>query len=139
MLADEITSDLRHIRDRAILEARAGRSPVTRSLEAKGIDSTLKLYEALKKKGFPGFYVSEAQINMVGYKFMNELKTREAIEVLKINTELYPESSNVYDSLGEACMNNGDRERAITNYKKSLELNPKNENATEMLKKLELK
>jgi len=50
--------------------------------------------------------------------------------------EVYPQSNNVYDSLAEAYMVNGDRELAIKNYEKSLELNPKNSNAVEMLKKL---
>ena len=42
-----------------------------------------------------------------------------------------------YDSLGEAYMENGDKELAIQNYKKSIELNPANQNAVEMLKRLE--
>ena len=50
---------------------------------------------------------------------------------------MFPDSSNVYDSLGEAYMKNGDKEPAIANYKKSLELNPKNENGAAMLKKLQ--
>jgi predicted negative regulator of RcsB-dependent stress response len=42
----------------------------------------------------------------------------------------------VYDSLGEAYMKKGDKEKAIENYQKSLGLNPNNTNAREMLKKL---
>ena len=53
-----------------------------------------------------------------------------------MNVKLYPKSSNVYDSLGEAYMKNGDKELAIENYKKSLELAPNNENAKQMLIKL---
>ncbi len=64
-------------------------------------------------------------------------KTKEAVEVFKLNVEVYPKASNPYDSLGEAYMNLNERELAITNYKKSLELDPKNTNAVEMLKKLE--
>jgi tetratricopeptide (TPR) repeat protein len=61
----------------------------------------------------------------------------EAIEIFKFNVELFPESSNVYDSLGEAFMKSGDNKNAIKNYQKSLELNPDNNNAKEMLKNLE--
>jgi len=64
----------------------------------------------------------------------NELE--KAIAIFKLNTEFYPESGNCYDSLGEAFMNSGDIKQAIINYKKSLELNPNNQNATIMLKKL---
>jgi cytochrome c-type biogenesis protein CcmH/NrfG len=42
----------------------------------------------------------------------------------------------VYDSLGEAYMKAGEKELAIQNYEKSLQLDPKNMNAVEMLKKL---
>jgi len=78
----------------------------------------------------------ENNINEVGYKLLEQNKINDAIDIFKKNVELYPESSNVYDSLGEAYMKNGDKELAIENYKKSLELNPKNENAKEMLNKL---
>jgi len=63
-------------------------------------------------------------------------KVKEAIEIFKLNVEAYPQSSNVYDSLGEAYMVNGDKELAIKNYSKSVELNPKNTAAVEALKKL---
>ena len=52
------------------------------------------------------------------------------------NVQEYPQSSNVYDSLGEAYMKVGQKDLAIQNYEKSLQLNPKNNNAVEQLKKL---
>jgi Flp pilus assembly protein TadD len=67
---------------------------------------------------------------------MRQNKLPEAIAIFKINVEFYPASWNVYDSLGEAYMNNGEKELAITNYRKSLELNPANSNGAEILKKL---
>ena len=66
-------------------------------------------------------------------------KISEAIEVFKLNAEVFPQSSNVYDSLGEGYMKNDDKQKAILNYNKSLELNPENNNAVEMLKQLEEK
>jgi Flp pilus assembly protein TadD len=62
---------------------------------------------------------------------------KEAIEVFRLNVELFPDSWNVYDSLGEAYMNKGDTKLAIDNYKKSVELNPNNTAGIEALKKLE--
>ena len=59
------------------------------------------------------------------------------MELLKFKVIAYPESANTYDSLGEAYMVNGDKELAIQNYKKSLELNPENQNAVDKLKQLE--
>jgi cytochrome c-type biogenesis protein CcmH/NrfG len=53
-----------------------------------------------------------------------------------LNAESYPQSANVYDSMGEAYMIKGNKEEALTNYEKSLKLNPKNKNAEENIKKL---
>jgi cytochrome c-type biogenesis protein CcmH/NrfG len=53
-----------------------------------------------------------------------------------LNVALYPRSWNVYDSLGEAYMNHGEKELAIQNYEKSLQLNPQNEKGAATLQKL---
>ena len=66
------------------------------------------------------------EMNRLGYKFLGEEKVLEAIEVFKINVKEFPESWNVYDSLGEAYMVNGNTELSIKNYQKSVELNPNN-------------
>ena len=60
----------------------------------------------------------------------------EAIEILKLNVEAYPDSANAYDSLGEAYFVSGNTPQAIQNYAKSLSLDPANTNAAMMLKKL---
>ena len=73
----------------------------------------------------------------MGYSLLRDGRVAEAIAVFKVNVELYPQSSNVYDSLGEAHLANGDKELAATNYKKSLELDPHNQNAANMLRKLQ--
>ena len=73
---------------------------------------------------------------MLGDELMGQKKLDLAVEVFKLNVEEYPDSSNVYGSLGEAYMNRGDRELAIKNYQKSLELNPKNFGAAAALAKL---
>ena len=44
-----------------------------------------------------------------------------------VNVKLYPEAWNTYDSLGEAYAIKGNKELAIKNYEKSMELNPNNE------------
>jgi cytochrome c-type biogenesis protein CcmH/NrfG len=59
-----------------------------------------------------------------------------AIAVFNLNAEEFPESANVWDSLAEAYMKSGDMKLAEKDYEKSLALNPKNENAKDMLKKI---
>jgi cytochrome c-type biogenesis protein CcmH/NrfG len=48
----------------------------------------------------------------------------------------YPESANTYDSLGEAYMTNGEKELAVQNYKRLLDLDPNNQNAKNMIEKM---
>lgn len=79
----------------------------------------------------------ESQINGFGYELMGVKMTDIALQMFQLNVELFPESSNVYDSLGEAYMNTGENELAIKNYKKSLELDPDNANAAEMIRRIE--
>jgi tetratricopeptide (TPR) repeat protein len=100
----------------------------------KGIESALQSYRTLKQSS--DYYVSESQLNALGYRLLSAKKVREAIEILKLNAETYPQSANVYDSLGEAYMINGDKESSIRNYQRAVELNPQNTNAMGMLKKL---
>ena len=78
----------------------------------------------------------ERSLNSAGYTLMADGKLKEAIELFKMNVQLYPQSWNVYDSLGEAYANAGETALAIQNYEKSLQLNPKNEAGTAALAKL---
>ena len=81
--------------------------------------------------------ISEDSINSTGYRLLSQKKLADAILIFQLNVELYPKSPNVYDSLGEAYSANNEKELAIQSYQKSLDLNPKNQNATERLKKLQ--
>ena len=106
-------------------------------LLAGKITEALERYRAIKKEKPDNASVSESRLNNLGYVLMRQKKLPEAIALFKLNVEFYPKAWNTYDSLGEAYMTNGDKELAIANYKKSLELNPQNSGGREMLKKLE--
>jgi CubicO group peptidase (beta-lactamase class C family) len=106
-------------------------------LMAGKLDEAIAGYKKVKKERPNANVVAEERLNNLGYGFLQQKKLSEALAVFKVNVDLYPQSSNVYDSLGEAYMVNGNKELAIVNYKKSLELNPQNTNAVNMLKKLE--
>ena len=105
-----------------------------RQIAEKGTDSAISLYRTLRLSN--DFYATENMLNGLGYRLLNLKQIKEAIEIFKLNVEAYPQSANVYDSLGEAYMLNGDKGKAIMNYQKSVELNPHNANAVEQLKKL---
>ena len=82
--------------------------------------------------------MDETGINLLGYRLLGEKKQLIALSIFKFNTEKYTNSANAYDSLAEAYLNSGNKELAIKNYEKSLELNPQNTNAVEQLKKLNI-
>ena len=76
---------------------------------------------------------------MPSYMALSQLgqgKKEVALEVFKLNTESYPSSFNVWDSLAETYMLLGNKKQAITHYEKSLELNTNNTNASKQLVEL---
>ena len=77
--------------------------------------------------------ISQWGINKFGYNLMNRDKNMEALKIFKLNTELYSNGFNTYDSYGECLLKVGDTVNAINAYRKSLELNPDNTNAKKMI------
>jgi tetratricopeptide (TPR) repeat protein len=80
---------------------------------------------------------AEVHLNGLGYELLGAGRVAEAVEIFKLNVAAYPAEFNTYDSLAEAYAASGQKELAILNYKKSLELNPQNTNAADALKRLE--
>jgi CubicO group peptidase (beta-lactamase class C family) len=109
--------------------------PVDFLLESN-FEGAMNAYSALMKQNLNDPAINEDNLDRLGYNFLNRNKTKLAQDVFKVNMTLYPESFNVYDSYAEACMEMGEIELAILNYNKSLSMNPKNNNAKEMLKEL---
>ena len=106
------------------------------TIASSGIDEAVKQYHDLKAAAPATYNFDEEELNGLGYRLIRTKKYKEAIRIFELNVEAYPRSSNVYDSLGEAYMDDGNKAPAITNYQKSLELNAKNRNAVVMLQKL---
>lgn len=105
-----------------------------KTIGEKDVASAIKQYRELKAGATAKQYdFAETELNVLGYRLLQLKKVAEAIEIFKLNVEAYPQAANAYDSLGEAYMVHGDKDLAIANYKKSLELNPKNTNATAQL------
>lgn len=77
--------------------------------------------------------ISETGINRFGYELMAQENYEDALKIFELNTDLYPQGFNTYDSYGECLLILGRKEEAITAYSKSLELNPENGNAKNVL------
>jgi hypothetical protein len=127
----------------AKIETLANQTPIAevmlKAITEKDVASAIQQYRELKLTQPDAYDFREEGLNSLGNQLLKMKKNKEAIEVFKLNVEVYPQSPKVYDSLAEAYIINGDKELAIKNYEKSLELNPKNTNAAEMLKKLRIK
>jgi tetratricopeptide (TPR) repeat protein len=85
----------------------------------------------------PSFFFIEAELNAYGYSFLQQAQPAKAIRMFRINVELYPESWNAYDSLGEALLQAGDTDEAVAMYEKSLALNPENTSGKEVLARIQ--
>lgn len=107
-------------------------------IKEKGLTDALVAYKGLKDRKTE-YYLREEEMNQLGYTLLQGGKVREAIEVFKLNVEAFPRSWNVYDSLGEGYMTDGQTAPAIKNYERSIELNPGNTGGIEALKKLKMK
>jgi D-alanyl-D-alanine-carboxypeptidase/D-alanyl-D-alanine-endopeptidase len=133
--ADDIGMRLLNSKAKLIEVKKSAVAEIKKALESQGTSAALKVYDELKKDKAT-YEFNEDAINTLGYTYMGEGKMTEAIAVLKINVDEFPKSFNAYDSYAEALMKDGQKEAAIANFKKSLELNPKNTNAVEMLTKM---
>jgi tetratricopeptide (TPR) repeat protein len=106
------------------------------TLDKKGMAAAIDQCRSLWKSAKEEYDFSETGLNRFGYQLLDRKDKSPAIALFKFIVELYPDSANAYDSLGEAYMADGDKKLAIENYEKSLQLNPANANAVEMLKRL---
>ncbi len=105
-------------------------------IDTEGIDNIESHYKELKQHEANEYNFSENQLNELGYYYLNNDNVNNALIIFKINVDVFPKSSNVYDSYGEALLKHGDKENAIKNYLKSVNLNPANEGGINVLKNL---
>lgn len=109
---------------------------LSETIAAGGIDQAIRQYHQLKKASPATYNFNEDQLNSLGYDLIRARKFDLGIRIFQLNIEAYPQSANVYDSLGEGYMDAGNKLQAIVNYQKSLRLNPKNTGAVKMLQLL---
>jgi CubicO group peptidase (beta-lactamase class C family) len=107
------------------------------TLLSRGPEATIARYRELKQTRPNDYNFDERALNNLGQMALSRGRRADAIAIFQLNTEEYPKSGNVYDSLAEAYAKDGQKEKAIASYRKALELDPKNENAAAKLKELE--
>jgi tetratricopeptide (TPR) repeat protein len=103
----------------------------------KGLDAALVEYHELQKRHADYMAIDEYLLNGRGHQLLDANRVSEAIALFRINVAVFPASWNAYDSLGEAYLKAHETELAIQNYRRSLALNPENDNAYQVLRKLD--
>lgn len=119
------------------LQKRSTAFAIAKEYKESGIKNAVKLFRQLENN--KNYRLSEDDMNSLGYEVLEKKDLNAAIQIFKINTEKFPKSDNVWDSLGEAFYNAGNYIQALKSYEKSLELNPKSESGKEMIKKIKAK
>jgi glyoxylase-like metal-dependent hydrolase (beta-lactamase superfamily II) len=109
---------------------------IIRALDDGGTPAAWREFHRILPLKDEKYLVDEGAFNRLGYRLLGEDRLDEAIAVFEMNVEAYPDAWNVYDSLGEAMATRGDIDLAISNYRRSLELNPDNSNATIWIERL---
>lgn len=80
------------------------------------------MLKAARKNDPEATLLPEATVNLIGYEFIQAGDTKTAIELMKLNVEAYPDSPNVYDSLGDAYLAAGQKDLARQASQKALAL-----------------
>lgn len=106
------------------------------ALDKQGYDHGLEISQGLKQKD-TSFTLPESDVNDLGFILLRKGMKSEAVEIFKYNLATNPTSANAYDSLAEGYDDLGEKELAIKNFKKAVELNPQNTYAADRIKKLE--
>ncbi len=103
----------------------------------KGGAAAVAEYRKLKAGNAVIYDFSEGELNTLGYQLFRMERVKDAIEIFKLNVEMFPAASNPYDSLGEAYLKDGQKELALANYKKAVEIDPNNANAVRVINQIE--
>ncbi len=109
-----------------------------RVIKLKSVDEGISHFKNVISSDRIGynFIDFESSLNSIGYNYLSNGDLISAIKIFKLNTEEFPKSGNTHDSLGEAYYTNQQFDLALQHYQKSLELDPRNENAKNMIEKI---
>lgn len=87
-----------------------------------GIEGVDKHYASLSTRFGYDIQTPEAIVNEAGYALLGEDRIDRALQVFERNVTNFPNSPNVYDSLGDALKAKGEMEKAKENYTRACEM-----------------
>ncbi len=96
-------------------------------INSHGVDSAVAHYRGLRQRFFgrATYDFGETRLNTLGYQLLRGGQPEDALAIFQLNAEMYPESANVYDSLGDAHKALGHPAAALRQYRAAFELNPR--------------
>jgi CubicO group peptidase (beta-lactamase class C family) len=104
------------------------------AIDRRGLPAALAGFDALRARAAP--LPGPDALNSLAYQYLGVGRNDVAVAVMQLNIQLYPDDGNSHDTLGEIHLLQGEREAGIAHYRKALQLDPKNNNARDVLKKL---
>lgn len=115
-------------------------SLILRTMHTRGVPAALARYRHLKATGAKDYRLNPGELNRIGYALLHRGRVEDAIQVWEFNANEYPGDWNVHDSLGDgyAAAGPARAKDAIASFRRSLELNPQNAHAREMIERLQL-
>jgi hypothetical protein len=120
----------------AVARLKSISEPLMKALSEGGAAGAAERYRRLRKEEAATYELTEDALIDLAYQLLRMKRVEDAIQILKLEVETFPEYWNAYDSLGDAYQAAGQKALAIANYKRSLELNPNNASAAAELKAL---
>lgn len=106
-------------------------------IQTEGVAKAVEVFRLIRKQHPDVSIFERKSLNNLGWELASAGQLEKAIEVFELNIEAYPDHYDPYDSYAEALVMRGDYESALKNYRKSVELNPDNANATRTITVLE--
>ncbi|HEX8632604.1 MAG TPA: tetratricopeptide repeat protein [Pyrinomonadaceae bacterium] len=141
LTAELSSEDYRANRDPALQAALGHNAPhrkltdiLNEALTEGGVELAARRFREFKAEPVNKYAATEEPLLIAGQRLLDEKKPEHALALFKLNAVEHPHSFRSYHALGEAYLRSGDKDRAVENFVKSLELNPRNYDVTERLK-----
>jgi hypothetical protein len=103
-----------------------------------GLDSAVKAYRGLRDRyyGRAAYDFGEASLTAAAEELRGQGRFDDAIGILRLNAEVFPNSGQVLYWLGETFLAKGDTAGAVANYRQALQKDPRTFPAARRLREL---
>jgi CubicO group peptidase (beta-lactamase class C family) len=120
-----------------VLQKRPISNVVADTIRHRGVEAAVAQYRELKRTDPNGYDFAERWLENLGAMLAGHNRTADAIAIMRLNVEQYPQSARGWERLAGVCFKGGEKQLAIESYRRTLELDPQNERAKDRLRILE--